>query len=463
MNNEDIALITRIVLVRHGESNFNTAGLVQGRGNLDQPEKQSVLTATGRSQAESTGLALSDLSFTAAYCSPLVRAQQTAEIVLAAATNPPPLQPHAGLYEINLPDWESMTFEQVKAQFPDAYDKWRDAPHEMAMGDRYPVHDLFAQAKALWHQILPQHQGETILLVGHSGINRALIATALGLQPSEYHNLQQSNCAISVLNFSASSGDLKASQALKLIAQLESLNLTTHLSALTGSVLPAMRKGHMGPRILLVRHGETEWNRQQRFQGQIDVPLNSKGQDQARCAAEFLQSVSIDRAFSSPMLRPKETAEKILSKHPELVLEYIDELKEISHGLWEGKFEHEIEAEFPGELLRWQQTPGAVQMPEGENLLQVWDRVATAWQQMVNNIAPGATALVVAHDAVNKAILCQVFNLDPASFWLFKQGNGGVSVIDYYKGGDRPPCLQAMNITTHLSGCVLDVTAAGAL
>jgi phosphoserine phosphatase len=165
--------------VRHGESNFNTAGLVQGRGNLDQPEKQSVLTAIGRSQAEAAGLALSDLSFTAAYCSPLVRAQQTAAIILAAATNPPPLQPHAGLYEINLPAWESMTFEQVKAQFPDAYDKWQNAPHEMAMGDRYPVHDLFAQAKAFWQEILPQHQGETILLVGHSGINRALIYSSL--------------------------------------------------------------------------------------------------------------------------------------------------------------------------------------------------------------------------------------------------------------------------------------------
>jgi phosphoserine phosphatase len=260
------------------------------------------------------------------------------------------------------------------------------------------------------------------------------------------------------LNFSP-----KVAQPLEFNAQLESLNLTTHLSALTGSVLPAMRKEHLGPRILLVRHGETEWNRQSRFQGQIDVPLNPKGQDQARCAAEFLQSVHIDRAFTSPMLRPKETAEKILSRHPDLKLEYIEELKEISHGLWEGKFEHEIEAEFSGELLRWQQTPGAVQMPEGENLQQVWDRVAIAWQEMVNNIAPGATALVVAHDAVNKAILCQVFNLEPESFWLFKQGNGGVSVIDYHKGSDRSPCLQAMNITTHLSGCVLDVTAAGAL
>jgi probable phosphoglycerate mutase len=443
------------------------AGLVQGRGDRDRPEKQSILTVTGRSQAEAAGLALANLSFAAAYGSPLVRAQQTAEIVLAANANPPPLQLHEGLYEINLPAWEGLTFEQVKAQFPDAHDQWRDAPHEMVMVDRYPVRDLFAQAKALWQEILPQHQGDTILLVGHSGINRAMIATALGLSPSEYHSLHQSNCAISILNFSArncnSNGDRELESNAQFNVQLESLNLTSHLSTLTGSALPGTRKGHNGPRILLVRHGETEWNRQGRFQGQIDVPLNSKGQEQARCTAEFLQSVPIDRAFSSPMLRPKETAEKILSRHPDVAINFIDDLKEISHGLWEGKYEHEIETEFPGELLRWQQTPGAVQMPEGENLQQVWDRVAQAWQQIVNTTPEGETALVVAHDAVNKAILCQIFNLDPANFWLFKQGNGGVSVIDYHNGSDRPPCLQAMNITTHLSGCVLDLTAAGAL
>jgi phosphoserine phosphatase len=444
--------------VRHGESNFNTAGLVQGRGNLDQPEQQSILTATGRSQAEAAGLALADLSFAAAYGSPLVRAQQTAAIVLAAATNPPPLQLHEGLYEINLPEWEGLTFEQVKAKFPDAYLKWRDAPHELMMGDRSPVHDLFAQALILWREILPQHQGETILLVGHSGINRALIATALGLNPSDYHHLQQSNCAISVLNFTENS-----ESQLGFSAQLESLNLTSHLSTLTGSALPSTRKGHVGPRILLVRHGETEWNRQTRFQGQIDVPLNTKGQDQAKCAAEFLQSVSLHRAFSSPMLRPKETAEKILSYHPDVALDLLDDLKEISHGLWEGKFEHEIEAEFPGELFRWQRSPASVQMPEGENLQQVWQRVAEAWQQIVDATPSGETVLVVAHDAVNKAVLCQIFNLEPDSFWLFKQGNGGVSVIDYHNGSDRPPCLQAMNITTHFSGCVLDMTAAGAL
>jgi len=164
------------------------------------------------------------------------------------------------------------------------------------------------------------------------------------------------------------------------------------------------------------------------------------------------------------MLRPKETAEIILQHHPDVTLNFEDNLKEISHGLWEGKLEAEIEQEFSGELERWQQTPETVQMPEGENLQQVWDRATTAWNEIVqtaiNQPKPGTT-LVVAHDAVNKAILCYVLGLPPDRFWSFKQGNGAVSVIDY--AVNQPPIMMAINITAHLEGGVLDKTAAGAL
>jgi phosphoserine phosphatase len=433
--------------------------MVQGRGNLDRPDLQSVLTEKGQQQAELAGAAIANLRFDVAYVSPLLRARQTAERVLAANSNPPPVTFHEGLCEINLPAWEGLTFEQVRSQFPEQFHNWEHEPHKLVVSDRYPVLDLFAQAKEFWQEILPQHVGQTILIVGHSGVNRALVSNAIGLEPPQYHHLQQVNCAISVLNF----GGDNFSNLAQVPVQLESLNLTSHLSTLTKSVLPAPRKVHIGPRILLVRHGETDWNRQKRFQGQIDVPLNSKGEEQAQKAADFLASVPIHKAFSSPMLRPKDTALKILTEHPEVKLEYFDELKEISHGLWEGKFEAEIEAEFAGELDKWQKTPEIVQMPEGENLQQVWDRVAEAWLQIIRATPAGETALVVAHDAVNKAILCKLFDFEPEKFWIFKQGNGGVSVIDYYKGCEHPPMLQAMNITTHLSNSVLDQTAAGAL
>nr|WP_210391423.1 histidine phosphatase family protein [Synechococcus sp. PCC 7502] len=449
-------MITRVILVRHGESTSNSAGMVQGRGNSDRPDLQPPLTQKGQQQAKLAGLALANLAIDTAYCSPLVRANQTANLILENRSIN--LNTHENLREINLPQWEGLTFGEVRSQYPEQYNNWHHAPEQLEMsrptGEKfYPVLDLFEQAQSVWAEILPKHDGQTVLLVAHSGINRALIASALGIAPSRYHYLHQSNCGISILNF-RQSGETYT-------AQLESLNLVSHLQAISGDVLPPTKKDHAGIRLLLVRHGETNWNRDQRFQGQIDIPLNTTGEQQAQKAADFLAQVKINQAFSSSMLRPKQTAEIILTKHPHLSLQLTDLLKEISHGKWEGKLETEIEAEFPGELQRWQSTPESVQMPEGENLNDVWARVKIAWQQIIDAVPQGETAMVVAHDAVNKAILCQLFNLSPASFWAFKQGNGAVSVIDYPHGD--VPVLQSMNITTHLSNSVLDSTAAGAL
>lgn len=435
--------------MRHGESTANSAGIVQGRGHGDR----SPLTDKGQSQAVLIGKALADLEIDVAYCSPLMRAHQTANLILSDRPISPNL--HAHLQEINLPQWEGLTFAEVQFQYPEQYHNWHHAPEQLVMvlpsGDRfYPVLDLFAQAQQMWSEILANHQGQTILLIAHSGINRALIATALGISPSRYHFLYQSNCGISILNFQANS---KAN--FLPTAQLESLNLISHLQAIAGNTLPPQK----GKRLLLVRHGETNWNRDQRFQGQIDVPLNDHGKTQAHRAADFLAKVKIDRAVSSSMVRPKETAEIILQNHPQVILQLADLLKEISHGQWEGKLESEIRTAYADELQRWQTQPETVQMPNGENLEDVWSRVRIAWQEIIDALGDGETALVVAHDAVNKAILCQLFELTPASFWAFKQGNGCVSVIDYH----NVPVLQAMNITTHLSASVLDKTAAGAL
>lgn len=194
------------------------------------------------------------------------------------------------------------------------------------------------------------------------------------------------------------------------------------------------------------------------------MPLNDNGRQQAQKTGELLKDVPIDFAVSSPLLRPKETAEIILKYHPAIKLELQDGLREISHGLWEGKLETEIEQTYPGELHRWRTVPSEVQMPEGENLQQVWERSVAVWQSIVTSAAKqGKTGLIVAHDATNKALLCQILGLEPSYFWNFRQGNGAVSVIDYPQGPDGLPVLQAMNITSHLGGGVFDKTAAGAL
>ena len=457
---EDRPLATRVIVIRHGQSNFNTRRIIQGRCD------ESVLTDLGQQQAARAGKALQGLSLAALYCSPLQRAKQTAEIVASQLDGAPTPTPNDLLREVNLPLWEKMSVAEVQEKFADDYAVWKRSPDKFSMalpeGDYFPVLELREQAKAFWEATLANHAGETIAIVGHNGINRCLISTALGIEAERYQSLLQNNCAISVLNFKGGYRDP---------VQLESMNLTAHLAGLEGATpVPEMKSGDRGPQFVLVRHGETEWNRKGQFQGQIDIPLNENGLAQAAKAGNFLKNVSLDMAFSSSMSRPKATAEGILKEHPPLELILLDGMKEISHGLWEGKFESEIEAGYPGLLEQWQTKPETVQMPEGENLQDVWDRVETTWRHIVETVAAKQEevgkplrALVVAHDAVNKALLCQVTGLGPENFWNFKQGNGCVSVISYPHGPDGLPMLQTMNITHHLSGDILDKTAAGAL
>jgi probable phosphoglycerate mutase len=446
-------LTTRVIIVRHGQSSYNSQRRIQGRCD------ESVLTEKGRADALKVGETLHSLKFDAIYTSPLQRAKTTAELILSCLDYPTQLQTSPNLMEIDLPLWEKMVKQDVKDKFPDEYKCWKQRPHEFSMSilgengskDHFPVLALYEQAQQFWQELLSRHQGETILIVAHNGINRALISTALGIPAARYHSIQQSNCGVSVLNFAGNWGEP---------VQLESMNQIGHM----GVALPEPREGHPVPRLLLVRHGETEWNRQTRFQGQIDIPLNDNGRQQAQKAAEFLKEVPIHLAVTSPMVRPKETAEIILQYHPDVQLELNVELSEIGHGLWEGKLEAEIEQEYPGELERWRNTPAEVQMPEGENLQQVWDRATEAWNDIVTAAAnKSQTCMVVAHDATNKVILCHVMGLGLEDFWKIKQGNGAVTVIDYPQGVEGMPVLQSLNITSHLSGSILDKTAAGAL
>jgi probable phosphoglycerate mutase len=457
-------LKTTVIIVRHGQSTSNLEKIIQGQHDV------AVLTPLGEQQALKVGDMLTGLQLNAVYSSPLKRARKTCEIIVEKIAQPgfalSDICFTDQLKEISLPLWESKSFAEVEIAYVNEYQAWRHQPSELKMVlpnadgtsvDFYPVREIWERAVSFWQTLLTERAGQTILLVGHSAINRALIGSAIGLGPESLNSMGQANCAISVLNFAAGwQGG----------AQLESMNLTSHL----GETLPERRSRFKGPRLLLVRHGETNWNRDGRFQGQIDVPLNETGRKQGAQAGEFLKNVPIDAAITSSMLRPKETADEILKFHPNVALETTEQLWEISHGEWEGMYEAAIETGYPGLLAQWQSQPETVQMPGGENLEDVWARAKVGWQSIVAaygeasaESASAPTVLVVAHDAINKAILCQLFGLGPEKFWQFKQGNGAVSVIDYPGGPDSLPVLSAANITTHLSGSIFDKTAAGAL
>lgn len=441
----------RIVLVRHGLSSFNVEHRIQGRDDL------SSLTEIGQSQARAAGVALRDLSFAAAYTSPLRRAADTAQLLLAEQGQGVAATGDAQLLEIDLAPWSGLLRQELRERHADQERQWRQAPEQLELrradGQTYqPLQDLMVQAQQFKRELLERHRAaiaddqappQTVLVVAHNAILRCLLLALLDLPLTGFRRLRVDNCSLSVLNLSSSG------------VQVESLNGLAHL----GDPLPS--KGP-GPRMLLVRHGETDWNREGRFQGQIDIPLNATGRSQAEAAGRFLAPVTIHRAYTSCMARPRQTAEAILASHPGVPLTSSTGLVEIGHGLWEGRLEQEIAEGWPQLLADWKRAPQTVQMPEGETLQEVWDRSLATWARIAANLRDDETALVVAHDAVNKTILCGLLELQPADIWAIKQGNGGVTVIDYPEGAGGRPVVAAMNLTQHLGG-VLDRTATGAL
>ena len=124
--------------------------------------------------------------------------------------------------------------------------------------------------------------------------------------------------------------------------------------------------------------------------------------------------------------------------------------------------ESEIRSDWPDLLKEWKIYPEKVQMPEGENIKEVSARSITGWNEICKDLKNDETALVVAHDAVNKTILCHLLGLRPSNIWMIKQGNGGVTVIDLSDKEGQPDQITCLNITSHLGG-IIDSTAAGAL
>jgi probable phosphoglycerate mutase len=172
-----------------------------------------------------------------------------------------------------------MPFTEAEAQHPEIFDQWRTDPANMVMAvpqpdgstvDFYPIRELYQQAARFWPELLAQHQGQTILIVAHSAINRALISTAIGLGPERFNNLNQANCNISVLNFAGGWGSP---------VQVEAMNLTSHM----GAPLPEMRRGHRGPRLLLVRSGTARVA----FRARLTCPSTTMAAPRARRRRNF--------------------------------------------------------------------------------------------------------------------------------------------------------------------------------
>ncbi|WFC40993.1 histidine phosphatase family protein [Pseudoxanthomonas sp. SE1] len=183
-------------------------------------------------------------------------------------------------------------------------------------------------------------------------------------------------------------------------------------------------------RILLARHGETPWNAEGRYQGQIDIPLSPVGEGQATALGQRLKDVRIDRAVASPLSRAQLTAQLALGEARADLLQTDADLQEIAHGEWEGLLASEIQEKDPARLLAWREEPDTVLMPGGESLRQVLDRSWRGLARAADGLGDDDTLLVVAHDAVNRVLLCRILGLPIAKLWTFRQAPTTLNLLE---------------------------------
>jgi probable phosphoglycerate mutase len=183
-------------------------------------------------------------------------------------------------------------------------------------------------------------------------------------------------------------------------------------------------------RILLARHGETAWNAEGRYQGQEDIALSPVGEAQARALGERLRDVRIDRAVASPLKRAFRTAELALGEGRHDLLSADPGLMEIAHGDWEGLLASEIRARDGERLHAWRHTPHEVLMPQGESLQHVLDRAWPALRHATDGLREDDTLLVVAHDAVNRVLLCRILGIPLAKLWGFRQAPTTLNLLE---------------------------------
>jgi probable phosphoglycerate mutase len=147
-------------------------------------------------------------------------------------------------------------------------------------------------------------------------------------------------------------------------------------------------------RLILIRHGETEWNVIGRYQGQADPPLNARGMDQAYQLVDAIRGAGLDVLISSPLQRSQQTAQ-VLADALNVPLHLESRLMEIHQGDWQERLRAEIAELYPDLFRRWETEPWQVTPPEGESLQQVQARVYAAVDDILAQHQGSCIGLVI--------------------------------------------------------------------
>lgn len=182
--------------------------------------------------------------------------------------------------------------------------------------------------------------------------------------------------------------------------------------------------------IYIVRHGETEENKNRYYYGSLDVSLNKNGITQAKKAGEELKHIIFDKVYVSERMRTKETAELALGNEAAVIKD--SRINEMNFGVFEGKTYEEIKKLYPEDYKRWEEEWMDFAPNGGESYRVFYSRVENFMEELIKN--PCENVLVVTHGGVMRSIYCYVLNGKLDLYWKFSSKNGDISLIKYEYG-----------------------------
>ena len=201
-------------------------------------------------------------------------------------------------------------------------------------------------------------------------------------------------------------------------------------------------------KIVFIRHGQTEWNKSGKYQGQSDVALSEEGIEQARCLAKHFPLDRLDCVYSSDLQRSMATAETVAGRFG-LKVHKEEAFREISFGDWEGKMLRDIAKEEPENFEKFFMQPDELQIPNAETFQQTQLRAMEAVQKIIDkhSTEKNSHIIIVAHGSVNRTILCSFLDIPLRKMWSIAQFNTAVNIL---REDDGNWIVELMNSTAHL-------------
>ncbi|MBU1159512.1 MAG: histidine phosphatase family protein [Candidatus Thermoplasmatota archaeon] len=180
--------------------------------------------------------------------------------------------------------------------------------------------------------------------------------------------------------------------------------------------------------LILIRHGETEWNKDRVFRGQMDMRLNATGIVQADVVADLLKDKVFDAIYTSPLKRAVVTARRIAKPHG-IEIRETPGLSDMHFGLWQGLTEVQVKERFSSAYRKWNTNPAWMKVPGGETTRKAWKRINSQLREILFMHGTG-TVVIVSHRVPLKMMTAYLLKMKRGEITKIKHDPCAISIFD---------------------------------